>query len=561
MEHAVPPFIKLAMVKGAIITRRTWNGIKAGRAFKLLENARRGFLSDAVEDFSWRQANVGCVVCGSVNTATARWSEHSPTESFDLHAGGETGPAKVLDAFICYTCRIKYLPRIKIYAQWDVSSLGRDEQVNCTCQWDGSVLLHCEFCWARIASGMLVRVEEAEGWQVTVAAAPVIPLRPILTYPMGTCYTEDNLRIRHISFSNWPAWDGPPSPGMVIENSTPAPTMVSLAARGGNLSPLLPSGVRRPWEQIISYVLAREDVPLTDLSDVPREVGMEENCMFRYTTVLDSTPKKLEYKAKIAWMKLCPAVDFVEYDSTDGCWVKIVISMAMIPYEGIYSMGLQLSTLYGDGIRRGWQGDHHSDLFTLCTVASARLDDPKLDDDMTETHAAAQREDSDSDDEDPVEPEKNDPEYFPKESAASCPFPNCDGRGNVVPYRKSHRSLWGCPNYHARSPERHCDDNRMVVKTPGAKRLSPRDKAFRRRAVIKLTPKKDKGTLIPSVVFKIESDEDENAKETHDIKAELSRLWNRPTVINDAVPPPSSFIAEPQPSTSSDNSLPSTSRQ
>lgn len=73
MDHIVPPLIKLVIMKEAVITRWSVSGRLAGKAFKLLENARRGFLSDTVETSYWNHADVGCVVCGKEDAESSGW--------------------------------------------------------------------------------------------------------------------------------------------------------------------------------------------------------------------------------------------------------------------------------------------------------------------------------------------------------------------------------------------------------------------------------------------------------------------------------------------------------
>ncbi|XP_077387579.1 uncharacterized protein LOC144025439 [Festucalex cinctus] len=195
----IPPFVKLANVKGAVIVRRSPGGMRAGLADRILENVKRGYLTTEVEELTWRNAEEKCVICLSPNRLPTRWTGtgllRPRTVPVKLPKPPTEGPepllpVKVLDEVICEECQINKLPRMKIFAQWEFGAgalhLLQPGQ-SCGCTWDGRDLTYCAHCCNHEARGYLVRGGEAEGWQLSSATDPYSTVYPVRYHPHEIC--------------------------------------------------------------------------------------------------------------------------------------------------------------------------------------------------------------------------------------------------------------------------------------------------------------------------------------------------------------------------------------
>lgn len=174
----LPPYIRAATVYGVVTLRRTTQALWAGRGLKKLEYAKKGFLSVEREVLEWREVRNTCVVCLKPSRLTVLWQgpgRERPKE----HDGAKAElrklavkPVKVMDAYICGTCRITTLPRLVIATQWDLSGV-QQEAYGCTCQWDGIHVHYCHSCTLQVRNGRLLTVGSAKGWQVRRFLEPI----------------------------------------------------------------------------------------------------------------------------------------------------------------------------------------------------------------------------------------------------------------------------------------------------------------------------------------------------------------------------------------------------
>ncbi|KAE8278085.1 hypothetical protein D5F01_LYC23842 [Larimichthys crocea] len=167
----LPPYVRVATVYGVVALRRTTSGLWAGRGLRKLDCAKRGFLSDEKEIIEWKEVKNTCVVCSKPSTLSVQWE--GPGSEKPLKPDGSKRefksmhykPVKVMDAYVCGLCRIVQLPRLIIMTQWDLRGT-KLEPSECSCQWDGTHILHCNGCSIQLRTGRLLQVSRAKGWQV-----------------------------------------------------------------------------------------------------------------------------------------------------------------------------------------------------------------------------------------------------------------------------------------------------------------------------------------------------------------------------------------------------------
>lgn len=58
----LPPFIRLATIKGVVVTRRSTRGLYVGRALETLNQAKRSTLVQEPERLEWTKVKNNCVV-------------------------------------------------------------------------------------------------------------------------------------------------------------------------------------------------------------------------------------------------------------------------------------------------------------------------------------------------------------------------------------------------------------------------------------------------------------------------------------------------------------------
>lgn len=352
----IPPYVRLATVYGVVVLRRTTSGLWAGRGLRKMECAKRGFLSDEKEIIQWKEVKNMCVVCCKPSTLVVQWEGPGTEKPLGAYGAREAfkgmcyKPVKVMDAYVCGICRITCLPRIIILTQWNLQGLKLDP-ADCTCQWDGKLLSHCNHCALIARCGRLLHVKSARGWQVrrfldplrafssedhgwaprpTAAAIPLgmggdgrsrstgagpsaPPLHLEGAAAESATYSADlGARGRRTLLDEaiHHGWPYDPSFGRVAypplatdqlplvlrvfrDPATPGYTsgMDELSDDVRELAQA--TGWEGPWElttwgRLIGEVVSRTDVPLEDLPNVPREEGARGTNLYYYTTGIDA---------------------------------------------------------------------------------------------------------------------------------------------------------------------------------------------------------------------------------------------------------------------------------
>ncbi|KAE8299792.1 hypothetical protein D5F01_LYC02210 [Larimichthys crocea] len=351
----LPPYVRVATVYGVVALRRTTSGLWAGRGLRKLDCAKRGFLSEEKEIIEWKEVKNTCVVCSRPSTLSVQWEgpgsekplkpDGSKREFKNMHYK----PVKVMDAYVCGLCRIVQLPRLIIMTQWDLRGT-KLEPSECSCQWDGTHILHCSGCSIQLRTGRLLQVSRAKGWQV----------RRYLDALKG--------------------FESPPGEG----GWSALPVAAAAPQRSGNEEPqrdpaqpgyttglemltdddrqqAREKGWEGPWElttwgRLIEEVVQSPSIPTEELPEVPREEGARGTNLYYFVTGLDAWGNSgAKAKAKRAQYYVTPeawhrdgllqmpgrvasrAATPIRPDQTAK--VEITVQMIAVPYRGIYLVG------------------------------------------------------------------------------------------------------------------------------------------------------------------------------------------------------------------------------
>nr|XP_049596510.1 uncharacterized protein LOC125980900 [Syngnathus scovelli] len=258
---------------------------------------------------------------------------------------------------VCHQCRITILARMVFFSQWEIGPTTdvRARQISsCTCVWDGDELKYCLMCLDRMARGKLLKVGEAEGWQITRAITPLATLYPVLGGASWPAY-DNNQAMKNLYLAlghcwPWPRPVGRPAPDSYTEKADGMALFAreSVLSAGGTavLGDLL-EGPWRPmtWARSIAQLLACKDAPLVKVEAAPAETSPTVSNMYCYRSVLDTSNKDFQYVTKKGIYCFAPGNkvgSVLIVNEGEAALVGITVKMAIIPYEGIYSLGIKL---------------------------------------------------------------------------------------------------------------------------------------------------------------------------------------------------------------------------
>ncbi|KAE8278063.1 hypothetical protein D5F01_LYC23878 [Larimichthys crocea] len=318
----LPPYVRVATVYVVVALRRTTSGLWAGRGLRNLDCAKRGFLSKEKEIIEWKEVKNTCVVCSKPSTLSIQWEgpgsekplkpDGSKREFKNMHYK----PVKVMDAYVCGLCRIVQLPRLIIMTQWDLRGT-KLEPSECSCQWDGSHILHCSSCSSQLRTGRLLQVP-------LVMRVFRDPAQPGYTTGLETLMDDDRQQARE------KGWEGP------WELTT--------------------------WGKLIEEVVQSPSIPTEELPEVPREEGARGTNLYYSVTGLDAWGNSgAKAKAKRAQYYVTPevwhrdgllqmpgrvasrAATPIRQEQTVK--VEITVQMIAVQYRGIYSVGADVTVI------------------------------------------------------------------------------------------------------------------------------------------------------------------------------------------------------------------------
>lgn len=419
----LPPWMEIANIQGVVITRRGHQKLWVGRALAKLRFAKSGYMSEwEPESITWRQAPDGaCVSCGGVINLPIAWSEPGigrlrrvPGRENDFFYGLDgvsPNPVKVMDAVFCAVCKIERLPRLKIYAQWDLreDSLSPSD---CGCSWTGRSLILCGECELSKRRGALQEVGEAEGWQVRKFVNPLMRLDE---FPPPTKELKRE-PVEQMEGASAPLWEENETSTLlsqtewitVIEKNWPYNALRQEPAAAGAmgqvrvceqfriLRPSVPAGdelnsIRHlaqiyqtmamsggwlgPWELTTWGRLAKElvqnsEIPWVDTFEtLPTERGRHESMLHFYMTRLDGwSHPQAKIREKVMTCRITPETSVREkvvqipgsfaHRASSPYWpeavyeVDVVVKAVVVPCRGLFSFGLKVKLR-----EAGWTDD------------------------------------------------------------------------------------------------------------------------------------------------------------------------------------------------------------
>lgn len=183
--------------------RRTTTGLWAGRAWHMLYCAQQGWYSPDSEQLEWGQLRNQCCICRAPSGLMTQWigpgylKPRGTPHSYQEMSSLLYKPVKVLDHYICGTCRVAYAPRMRFYAYWDYRTDNEDRR-RCRCIWTGTRLGKCLPCTNALAVGRMIRVASADGWQVSRYVDSIDAPLPSMPNPCDSRRNHHRCQTHHV---------------------------------------------------------------------------------------------------------------------------------------------------------------------------------------------------------------------------------------------------------------------------------------------------------------------------------------------------------------------------